>query len=39
MIGAILLTMHKGVQVKRQEVFEQTGRELKKTLKINNYRI
>jgi NADH:ubiquinone oxidoreductase subunit 6 (subunit J) len=32
MIGAILLTMHKGVQVKRQEVFEQNTREFSKTL-------
>jgi len=32
MIGAILLTMHKGVQVKRQEVFEQNTREYSKTL-------
>jgi NADH-ubiquinone oxidoreductase chain 6 len=32
MIGAILLTMHKGVDVKRQEVFEQNTREFTKTI-------
>jgi NADH-ubiquinone oxidoreductase chain 6 len=32
MIGAIVLTMHKGVQVKRQEVFEQNTREFAKTV-------
>jgi NADH:ubiquinone oxidoreductase subunit 6 (subunit J) len=36
MIGAILLTMHKGVQVKRQEVFEQNTREFSKTLLVKN---
>jgi NADH-ubiquinone oxidoreductase chain 6 len=32
MIGAIVLTMHKGVHVKRQEVFEQNTREFAKTV-------
>jgi NADH-ubiquinone oxidoreductase chain 6 len=32
MIGAIVLTMHKGVDVKRQEVFEQNTREFTKTV-------
>ncbi len=32
MIGAIVLTMHKGVHVKRQEVFEQNTREFTKTV-------
>jgi NADH-ubiquinone oxidoreductase chain 6 len=32
MIGAIVLTMHKGVYVKRQEVFEQNTRDFSKTL-------
>lgn len=32
MIGAIVLTMHKGVNVKRQEVFEQNTREFAKTI-------
>lgn len=32
MIGAIVLTMHKGVFVKRQEVFEQNTRDFAKTL-------
>ena len=32
MIGAIVLTMHKGVHVKRQEVFEQNTREFTKTI-------
>lgn len=37
MIGAIVLTMHKGVQVKRQEVFDQNRRDFSKTvLKIKN---
>lgn len=37
MIGAIVLTMHKGVSVKRQEVFEQNTRDFSKTLqKIKN---
>lgn len=37
MIGAIVLTMHKGVCVKRQEVFEQNTRDFSKTLyKIKN---
>lgn len=37
MIGAIVLTMHKGVFVKRQEVFEQNTRDFSKTLhKIKN---
>jgi NADH:ubiquinone oxidoreductase subunit 6 (subunit J) len=36
MIGAILLTMYKGVQVKRQEVFEQNTREFSKTLFVKN---
>ena len=33
MIGAIVLTMHKGVSVKRQEVFEQNNREFAKTVR------
>lgn len=33
MIGAIILTMHKGMNVKRQEVYEQNNREFAKTLK------
>ena len=32
MIGAIVLTMHKGVYVKRQQVFEQNTREFGKTV-------
>lgn len=32
MIGAIVLTMHKGVDVRRQEVFEQNTREFTKTV-------
>jgi NADH:ubiquinone oxidoreductase subunit 6 (subunit J) len=37
MIGAIVLTMHKGVFVRRQEVFEQNTRDFSKTLiKIKN---
>ena len=32
MIGAIVLTMHKGVYVKRQQVFEQNSREFGKTV-------
>ena len=32
MIGAIVLTMHKGVYVKRQRVFEQNTREFGKTV-------
>ena len=32
MIGAIVLTMHKGVQVKRQQVFQQNSREFAKTV-------
>lgn len=32
MIGAIVLTMHKGVAVKRQEIFEQNTREFTKTI-------
>ena len=32
MIGAIVLTMHKGVNVKRQEVFTQNTREFAKTV-------
>lgn len=37
MIGAIVLTMHKGISVKRQEVFEQNTRDFSKTLhKIKN---
>lgn len=31
MIGAIVLTMHKGVHVKRQQVFQQNTREFAKT--------
>ena len=33
MIGAIVLTMHKGVDVKRQEVYEQNNREFAKTIR------
>lgn len=33
MIGAIVLTMHKGVDVKRQEVFEQNNREFAQTVR------
>ncbi len=33
MIGAIVLTMHKSVNVKRQEVFQQNTREFAKTVK------
>lgn len=32
MIGAIVLTMHKGVHVKRQQVFQQNTREFAKTI-------
>jgi NADH-ubiquinone oxidoreductase chain 6 len=32
MIGSIVLTMHKGVLVKRQDVFEQNTRDFSKTL-------
>jgi len=32
MLGAIVLTLHKGVHVKRQEVFEQNTREFAKTV-------
>lgn len=32
MIGAIVLTMHKGVHIKRQKVFEQNNREFAKTI-------
>ncbi len=32
MIGAIVLTMHKNIHVKRQEVFKQNTRELNKTI-------
>jgi energy-converting hydrogenase Eha subunit F len=32
MIGAIVLTMHKSITVKRQEVFEQNTREFAKTV-------
>jgi NADH:ubiquinone oxidoreductase subunit 6 (subunit J) len=33
MIGAIVLTMHKGIDVKRQEVYEQNTREFAKTVR------
>jgi len=33
MIGAIVLTMHKGLDVKRQEVYEQNTREFSKTVR------
>ena len=33
MIGAIVLTMHKGIDVKRQEVYEQNTREFSKTVR------
>ena len=36
MIGAIVLTMHKGIFIKRQEVFEQNTREFAKTIKKFN---
>jgi NADH:ubiquinone oxidoreductase subunit 6 (subunit J) len=42
MIGAIVLTMHRGVEVKRQEIFEQNSREFTKTIQkieVNNDRI
>jgi NADH:ubiquinone oxidoreductase subunit 6 (subunit J) len=32
MIGVIVLTMHKGVSVRRQEIFEQNTREFSKTI-------
>jgi hypothetical protein len=32
MIGAIVLTMHKGMNVKRQQVFEQHTRDFTKTI-------
>ena len=36
MIGAIVLTMHKGIYIKRQQVFQQNTREFAKTvLKLN----
>lgn len=35
MIGAIVLTLHKGVQVKRQHVFSQNTREFSKTVIIH----
>ncbi len=34
MIGAIVLTMHKGVHIKRQKVFEQNTREFAKTITL-----
>ena len=33
MIGSIVLTMHKGVFVKRQDVFEQNTRDFSKTVR------
>ena len=33
MIGAIVLTLQKGISVKRQEVFEQNSREFTKTIR------
>jgi NADH:ubiquinone oxidoreductase subunit 6 (subunit J) len=42
MIGAIVLTMHRGVEVKRQEIFEQNTREFSKTiqkLEVNKERV
>lgn len=42
MVGAIVLTMHRGVEVKRQEIFEQNSREFTKTItkiEVNNDRI
>ena len=33
MIGAITLTMHKGIHVKRQQIFEQNIRDFSKTIK------
>jgi hypothetical protein len=32
MVGAIVLTMHKGVRVKRQEIYEQNNREFSQTI-------
>lgn len=40
MVGAIVLTMHKGVHVKRQQVFQQNTREFAKTVgKVESVRI
>jgi len=42
MIGAIVLTMHRGVEVKRQEIFEQNSREFTKTIQkieVNDDRV
>jgi NADH-ubiquinone oxidoreductase chain 6 len=36
MIGAIVLTMHKGINIKRQQVFEQNSREFAKTIALLN---
>ncbi len=36
MIGAIVLTMHKGINIKRQQVFEQNSREFAKTIALFN---
>ena len=33
MIGAIVLTLHKGVNVKREDVFQQNSREFGKTVR------
>ena len=33
MIGAIVLTMHKGLNIKRQEIFEQNSREFAKSIR------
>ncbi|HCK03940.1 MAG TPA: NADH-quinone oxidoreductase subunit J, partial [Methylophilaceae bacterium] len=32
MLGAIVLTLHKGVHIRRQDVFEQNTREFAKTV-------
>lgn len=37
MIGAIVLTMHKGLNIKRQEIFEQNSREFTKTIRKIRY--
>ncbi len=37
MIGAIVLTLQKGISVKRQEVFEQNSREFTKTIRKLRY--
>ena len=34
MIGAIVLTLHRGVNIKREDVFQQNSREFAKTVRI-----